>query len=180
MVMQNFQVTDQRDGGDLGGRSRRQVNSLGFLVCALGLAYAYYAQLGQGVEPCPLCIFQRLALAAVGLAFLAAAVHNPRDWGAKVYGVLIDLTATVGLLIAGRHVWLQHLPPEQAPRCGPNLEYMLQTFPLGETLREVLTGSGECAKVDWTLLGLSIPMWNVLLFLVLGAVGLLANWRLRR
>lgn len=178
--MQNFQVKDNRAGGDSGGLSRRLVNSLGFLVCALGLAYAYYAQFGQGIEPCPLCIFQRLALAAVGLAFLAAAVHDPRDWGAKVYGVLIDLAATLGALIAGRHVWLQHLPPDQAPRCGPSLEYMLQTFPLGETLREVLTGSGECAKVDWTLLGLSMPAWNVVLFLALGAVGLLANWRLRR
>lgn len=178
--MQNFQVKVGRASEGAGGWSRRQVNGLGFLVCALGLAYAFYAQFGQGVEPCPLCIFQRLALAAVGLLFLVAALHNPRDWGAIIYGVLIDLAATLGVLIAGRHVWLQHLPPDQAPRCGPSLEYMLQTFPLGETLREVLTGSGECAKVDWTLLGLSMPMWNVLLFLVLGSVGLLANWRLRR
>ncbi|MBL8251387.1 MAG: disulfide bond formation protein B [Candidatus Competibacter sp.] len=178
--MQNSRLADGRSVEGFGGWSRRQVNSLGFLVCALALAYAYYAQFGQGVEPCPLCIFQRLALAAVGLAFLAAAVHNPRDGGAKLYGVLIDLTATVGLLIAGRHVWLQHLPPEQAPRCGPSLEYMLQTFPLGETLREVLIGSGECAKVDWTLLGLSMPTWNIVLFFALGAGGLLANWRLRR
>jgi disulfide bond formation protein DsbB len=160
--------------------SRRSANSLGFMVCALGLGYAYFVQVGQGVEPCPLCIFQRLALLAVGLLFLLAALHNPQDWGAKVYGVLIDLAATVGLLIAGRHVWIQNLPPEEAPRCGPGLDYMLQNFPLGEALREVLTGSGECAKVDWTLLGLSMPVWNILLFFGLGAFGLMANWRLRR
>ncbi|MER2527299.1 MAG: disulfide bond formation protein B [Candidatus Competibacter denitrificans] len=165
---------------DFRGWSRRSTNGLGFMVCALGLGYAYFVQVGQGVEPCPLCIFQRLALLAVGLLFLLAALHNPQDWGAKVYGVLIDLAATVGLLIAGRHVWIQNLPPEEAPRCGPGLDYMLQNFPLGEALREVLTGSGECAKVDWTLLGLSMPVWNILLFFGLGAFGLMANWRLRR
>ncbi|MBK7541808.1 MAG: disulfide bond formation protein B [Candidatus Competibacteraceae bacterium] len=166
--------------GSVGGLSRRRLNALGFLICALALGYAYYAQYGQGIAPCPLCILQRLALLAVGLALLAAAVHNPRDTGAKVYGVLIDLAATVGMAIAARHVWLQQLPPDQAPRCGPTLEYMLRTFPLGETLREVLTGSGECAKVDWALLGISMPVWNLLLFISLGTIGLLGNWRLRR
>jgi len=165
-------------GGDR--LSRRTLNALGFLACAGGLGYAYYAQYVQGVEPCPLCIFQRLALMAVGLAFLAAAIHDPRGWGAKGYGALIGLAATVGAIIAARHVWLQHLPPEEAPRCGPTLDYMLQTFPLGETLREVLTGSGECAKVDWSLLGLSMPTWNLMFFIGLGAIGLLGNWRLRR
>ncbi|HRD67353.1 MAG TPA: disulfide bond formation protein B [Candidatus Competibacter sp.] len=166
--------------GGFGWLSRRALNALGFLTCAGGLGYAYYAQFVQGFEPCPLCIFQRLALAALGLVFLAATVHDPRGWGAKAYGVLIDLTAMVGAGIAARHVWLQHLPPEEAPRCGPGLDYMLQAFPLGETLREVLTGSGECAKVDWNLLGLSMPTWNLLLFIGLGTIGLLANCWSRR
>lgn len=165
---------------DFRGWPRRWANGLGFMVCALGLGYAYFVQMGQGVEPCPLCIFQRLALLGVGLLFLLAALHNPQGWGAKAYGLLIDLAATVGVLIAGRHVWIQHLPPGEVPTCGPGLNYMLQNFPLGEALREVLTGSGECAKVDWTLLGLSMPEWNILLFLGLGAFGLLANWRLQR
>ncbi len=178
--MSDSQAMDIATDSGFGWLSRRPLNALCFLVCACGLGYAYYAQFVQGFEPCPLCIFQRLALMAVGLVFLAAAIHNPRGWGAKAYGVLIDLTATVGVGIAARHVWLQHLPLEEAPRCGPSLEYMLQAFPLGETLREVLTGSGECAKVDWSLLGLSMPTWNLLLFLGLGTVGLLANWRLRR
>lgn len=176
--MLDSQMMDVSASG--GWLTRRSLNVLGFLICASGLGYAYYAQFVQGFEPCPLCIFQRLALAAVGLVFLAAAVHHPRDWGAKVYGVLIDLVATVGAVIAARHIWLQHLPPEEAPRCGPGLDYMLQTFPLGETLREVLTGSGECATVNWSLLGLGIPTWNLLLFLGLGTIGLLGNWRLRR
>lgn len=165
---------------DLDKISRRWVNTLGFSVCALTLGYAYFAQFGQGVEPCPLCIFQRLGFLAVGLLFLLAAVHNPQDWGAKVYGVLIDLAALAGMLVAGRHVWIQSLPPDKAPRCGPGLDYMLQNFPLGEALREVLSGSGECAKVDFTLFGVGVPVWNIVLFLALGLMGLAANWRLRR
>lgn len=96
-----------------------------------------------------------------------------------MYGVLIGLVAAIGAGIAGRHVWLQHLPPEQAPRCGPGLDYLLETLPLSETIREVLTGSGECAKVDWSLLGLSIPEWTLPLFLGLGVLGVFANWRRR-
>ncbi len=160
--------------------SRRLLNTLGFLTCAFGLGYAYYAQFGLGFEPCPLCIFQRLALMGVGLLFLAAMIHNPHEWGAKAYGLLVGLTTVVGAGIAVRHVWLQQLPPEEAPRCGPGLDYMLQTFPLSETIREVLTGSGECAKVDWTLLGLSMPTWTLLLFLGLGVAGVIGNGWLRR
>ncbi len=161
--------------GRWGGLSRRMLNGLGTLICAGGLIFSYYAQFYIGLTPCPLCIFQRLALLAVGLVFLAATLHHPQDWGAKVYGALIGLVAVIGAAIATRHVWLQHLPPEEAPRCGPGLDYMLQTMPLNETLREVLTGSGECAEVDWTLLGFSIPEWTLLLFIVLtGGCG--AEW----
>jgi disulfide bond formation protein DsbB len=160
-----------------GSSYRRLLNVLFFLVCAGGLGFAYYAQFYLGLAPCPLCIFQRLALFALGVVFLLAAVHDPNGWGARVYGVLLGSIATVGAGIAARHVWLQHLPPEQAPRCGPGLDYLLETLPLGETVREVLSGSGECAKVDWTLLGLSIPEWTLPLFVGLGVLGVFANWR---
>ena len=95
---------------------------------------------------------------------------------------MIGLVAGVGAAIAARHVWLQHLPPEETPRCGPGLDYLLDTLPLNELVREVLTGSGECAKVDWTLLGLSMPEWTLLLFLGLGVLGVFGNgwWRGRR
>lgn len=177
--MLDTQVMDMATAGGFGWCSRRGVNVLSFLIGACGLGYAYYAQFGQGFEPCPLCIFQRLALLVVAVVFLVAALHHPRGWGAKLYGIVIGLAAGVGAGIAARHVWLQHLPPEEAPRCGPGLDYMLQTLPLSETIRTVLTGSGECAKVDWTLLGLSMPAWTLLLFLALGVVGVLNNWRLR-
>lgn len=159
---------------------RRWANALGFSICAFALGYAYFAQFVQGVDPCPLCIFQRLGFLVVGLLFLLAALHNPRDWGAKVYGVLIGLAALAGMGVAGRHAWIQSLPPDQVPRCGPGLDYMLQNFPLNDALREVISGSGECAKIDFTLFGVGIPLWNVLLFFALGLFALVINWRLRR
>lgn len=177
--MLDTQVMDMATVSGFSWFSRRGVNALCFLIGACGLGYAYYAQFGQGFEPCPLCIFQRLALLVVAVLFLVAALHHPRGWGTKLYGVVIGLAASVGAGIAARHVWLQHLPPEEAPRCGPGLEYMLQTLPLSETIRTVLTGSGECAKVDWTLLGFSMPEWTLLLFVGLGVAGILGNWRLR-
>ncbi len=177
--MQDLRIISAPPSGRRGEVSRRTLNGLGFLICAGSLGFAYYVQHYLGIEPCPLCIFQRLALLAVGLVFLAATLHGSRDWGAKMYGVLVGLTTGIGAGIAARHVWLQHLPPEEAPRCGPSLEYMLQAFPLNETLREVLTGSGECARVDWTLLGFSMPEWTLLLFVVLGVAGVIGNWRLR-
>ena len=177
--MRDLQLIGDSMSEPFGASCLRLLNALGFLICAGGLGFAYYAQFYLGLEPCPLCIFQRLALLAVGLAFLAAALHNPRGWGAKVYGVLVGLTAGVGASIAARQIWLQHLPPDKVPRCGPSLDYMLEAFPLTETIREVLTGSGECAKVD-LLLGVSVPIWTLLLFLGVGTVGVVGNWRLRR
>ena len=175
--MQNSPRIDAVRAGRGAWRSRRPVNGLGALLCVAGLLFAYYAQFYLGLAPCPLCILQRLALLAVGLTFLAAALHHPQHWGARAYGVLIGLLAATGAGIAARHTWLQHLPPEQTPRCGPGLDYMLETLPLNETLREVLTGSGECAEVDWTLLGLSLPEWTLVLFVGLGVAGVMNNWR---
>ena len=156
--------------------SRRLANGLGFLACTSLLGFAYFLQFYQDLEPCPLCIFQRLAIFGLGIVFALAAVHNPKAWGARVYGLLLLLIAGIGASIAARHVWLQHLPPEQVPECGPGLEYMLETFPLAETISTVLRGSGECGEVVWTFLGLSIPSWTLLVFIGLGLLGLLRNW----
>lgn len=155
--------------------SRRAVNLLGFFTCAGLLAYAYYTQYYQYLDPCPLCIFQRVAMAALGVVFLSAALHDPRGWGARVYALLLALVAAAGIGIAARHVWLQNLPADQVPACGPGLDYMLETFPFTETLRLVLRGSGDCATVDWTLLGLSMPAWVLIAFLGLGSMGLARN-----
>jgi disulfide bond formation protein DsbB len=156
--------------------SRRVVNFLGFLACAGLIAYAIlWLQLVDELEPCPLCIFQRVAFAVLGVVFLAAAIFPAGHIGARVYAVLVALSAAVGAAIAGRHVWLQNLPPDQVPECGPGLGYMFEAFPLAETLKMVLTGSGECAELSWSFLGLSIPAWALVWFVLLGVAGALRN-----
>ncbi|MEO5566615.1 MAG: disulfide bond formation protein B [Luteimonas sp.] len=142
----------------------------GFAVCALLLGYAVFLQLHDYLVPCPLCIFQRVAFAALGLALLMAGLHAPRGaTGRRAWGMLALLAAIAGIGIAGRHVWLQHLPPDQVPMCGPGLEFLTEAMPLSSVIRTVLTGSGECARIDWTLLGLSMPEWSLLWFALLAA-----------
>jgi disulfide bond formation protein DsbB len=158
----------------------RLANALGALACAGLMAYALYVQHGLGLEPCPLCILQRLAVIALGGIFLVAALHPAGAVGRRVYGILLALVALAGSGVAGRHVWLTTLPPERLPACGPGLDFMLESFPLQETLAMVLSGSGECANVDWRFLGLSIPAWVLISLVCLGAYGLVYNWRASR
>lgn len=153
----------------------------GFAVCAALLCYAVFAQYGQLYEPCPLCIFQRIAMAAVGLVGLAAAVHNPRSRGGRMaWGLLAFVAAGTGAAIATRHVWLQHLPPDQVPACGPTLAYMVESMPSWlDVVKKVLAGSGECAEVNWKLLGFSMPEWTLLCFVLLALGALAAGFRRR-
>jgi disulfide bond formation protein DsbB len=104
--------------------------------------------------------------------FVIAALHGPLRRGAWIYGALAFAIAAIGAAIAARQVWLQHLPASQVPACGPGLEYMLERFPLTEALRKVLAGSGECAEVGWTFLGLSIAGWSLVWFVLLGVYAL--------
>lgn len=157
--------------------AHRWFNVAGFLACAALLGYAYYAQFHDHLDPCPLCIFERLGMIALGVAFLVAALHAPGPMGSRVYATAIAAVALTGAAVAARHVWIQHLPAGQAPVCGPGLDYLLETFPLGKTLRMVLTGSGECARINWTFLGLSMPEWVLSWFVGLGTAGFLCNWR---
>lgn len=153
----------------------------GFLVCVGLLGAALYTQYYQHQIPCPLCSFQRGAFALLGLVFLIGGLHGPRSRGGRmVYGLLGLVPALIGIGIAGRHVWLQHLPADKVPACGPDLAYMMEAFPLGDVLRQVLTGSGECAEVTWRLLGLSMPEWSLLWFVVLTLWLLMAAFRRRK
>lgn len=157
--------------------SKRTLNLAGFLACAGLMAYALYAQYQLMLAPCPLCIFQRVAVIALGLVFLLAFIHNPAAWGARIYALLMLVAAGAGAFVAGRHVWLQNLPPDKVPSCGPGLDFMLESFPALEVLEMVLTGSGECANVDWSLLGLSMPAWVLIAVGALGVFGVLNNLR---
>ena len=154
---------------------------LGFLACVALLAYALYSQYYEGLMPCPLCTFQRGAFLLLATAFLFGALHAPKSRGGRrTYGVLALLAAGMGMVVAGRHVWLQHLPADQVPACGPDLSFMMEAFPLADVLRKVFTGSGECAEVDWTFAGLSMPEWSLIWFVGLALLALYAGFRRRK
>ena len=154
---------------------------LGFFACLSLLGFALYSQYFLGLNPCPLCSFQRGAFVLLAVVFLIGALHSPGRKGARAtYGVLALLAGAVGIAVAGRHVWLQHLPADKVPACGPDLAYMMEAFPFADVLRKVFTGSGECAVVDWTFLGLSMPEWSLAWFVALVAWALFAAFRSRK
>jgi len=149
---------------------------LGALACLSLLSIGAYFQFILGLEPCPLCISQRLAILLTGIIFLIAVLHNPGSVGINCYAILGAISALFGASISTRHVWLQHLPPELVPECSPGISFMLQNFPLFDTVKLMLNGTGDCAKIDWTLLGFSMPAWTLVAFLSLAALSVLQIW----
>jgi disulfide bond formation protein DsbB len=129
------------------------------------MGFGLYLQQWEHLEPCPLCIFQRYAFVVTGLIALIAAIQGPRKIGAWIYGALVAVSAGTGAIIAGRQTWLQHNPPN-ALDCGPDLAYMLDSLPLAQVLPKVFKGEGDCAKVVWKFLGLSIPEWALVWFVL--------------
>ena len=156
---------------------RRSLNLLGFACCVGLMAYALYAEHVLLLTPCPLCILQRLAVISLGIVFLAAAIHGASGAGRYVYAALIALATLAGAAVAGWHVWMQNLPADQVPTCGPGLDYMLESFPLADVLKMVFSGSGECASIDWQLLGLSMPAWVLIAIVIVGGFGVWNNLR---
>ena len=144
----------------------------GATVCAALLGFGYYLQYVQGLEPCPLCMVQRGFFYVVMALFILAALHAPGRVGTAIYSALIVLFAAGGAAAASRQVWLQHLPPDRVPECGPDLFFMLENLPLSRTLEKLFHGSGECAAVDWTFLGLSIAGWSLAWFIALAVYAL--------
>ncbi len=141
----------------------------GALICAGLLGFALYLQHYEYQNPCPLCILQRIAYTALFAVFVVAAIHGPRRTGAYIYSGLLVTIALIGAGVATRQVWLQHLPKDRVPECGPGLDYMLNKFPLTQALEKIFRGSGECAEVGWRMFGLSIAEWSLVWLLVLGA-----------
>ncbi|MDN3452870.1 MULTISPECIES: disulfide bond formation protein B [unclassified Psychrobacter] len=150
------------------------------LMAIIGMSFAMlYLQRNLGLSPCPLCIFQRVGLIIMGGFALIAALFNPKS---KVMRLLLWLGSLAGIgwatSVAGRHVWLQHLPADQVPSCGPGLNYWLDTLPMLQVFKEVFAGSGECAAIDWTFMGLSIPEQSLIFFSILLIVHVLILWRI--
>jgi len=157
--------------------SPRTVNFGLAIIAVVSIAFALYLEHLLQLEPCPLCMTQRVFIVLVGVLGFIGALHNPDALGRRVYGVLCTLAAVTGGAIAARHVWLQHLPADQVPACGPSLEYMLETLPFSETLSIVMMGDGNCAEVVWSFMGFSIPELTLLLFV--GVTGICV-WQVLR
>ena len=143
------------------------------LACACLLAFGYYLQYYDNQDPCPLCLVQRGFFYAVFAIFAVAALHSPGKTGKYLYCAAATLFALGGLGVAARQVWLQHLPADQVPACGPDLFFMMENFPLGRMLEKLFMGSGQCAEVNWKFLGLSIAEWSLAWFV---ALALYAAW----
>lgn len=160
----------------------RSLQVLLVVMSLVGMGFALlFLQRYMGFSPCPLCVFQRIGLIVMGGFALIAALFNSKS---MIIKLLLWLGSLVGIVwatgVAARHVWLQHLPADQVPSCGPGLDYWLDALPMRQVLNEVLSGSGECASVDWRLLGLSIPEQSLLFFSLLLLIHALIFWRILR
>lgn len=146
----------------------RPLSVLGFLICIGLLAYAFYMEYVLLLEPCPLCWLQRFVFMGFAVVFLLCALQNPRSWGRYIYALVFGMLTILGVGLAGRHLWLQSLPAEVQPECGLGVTYMLDVKPLTEVIAWAARGTGECAEIQWTFVGLSIPGWTFIAFIVLG------------
>lgn len=138
-----------------------------FAICAGVIGVGLWLQQAKGIEPCPMCVMQRYAFVLAGFVALIGALHGPTGWGRRIYAMLILLTAIGGASVAVRQSWLQHNPPKVA-ECGADLDFMLDSFPLTDALPMIFRGAGDCSKVDWTFVGLSIAELALVWFVVIG------------
>lgn len=151
----------------------RIVNLLGAIGCASALIIAVvYFQQHLGLEPCYLCITQRVFVAIVGIIFLLAALHNPLSRGQKIYSGLGIAASISGGFFSVKQLWLQNLPEDSIPACGPPVDYLMDVFPASEVITMLIRGDGNCAKVQWELFGVSMPGWVLFVFIVLAGIGL--------
>lgn len=146
----------------------RPMSILGLLVCVGLLAYAFYMEHVLLLEPCPLCWLQRFVFMGFAVVFLVCALQNPRGWGRYAYVLVFGLLTILGVGLAGRHLWLQSLPVEAQPECGLGITYMLDVKPLAEVIAWAARGTGECAEIQWSFAGVSIPGWTFIAYVVLG------------
>ena len=161
----------------------RALNCLGLLACMASLLFAIlYLEKTLHLDPCPLCILDRIVLAGMGIIFFLSMMHDSKSIFLKIYSLLVVTLSLTGIGLASRHIWLQNLPADRVPECGPDLYFMLETLPFSDVVRRVFTGSGSCAQVDWTFAGLSIPWQTLILFtclLLLSSLLVTKAWRPR-
>jgi len=144
----------------------RDLNACLVVLATLLLGVALVMEYGFDLAPCALCMTQRLWLILAGLS---AAIAMLTDVHRRLFAVLGLGAIGIGASFSLRQLWLQHLPAEQAPSCGPGFDYMLDVLPLGEILTAMTVGTGQCSEVLWRFLGISIPGWALVGFILLGA-----------
>lgn len=146
----------------------RALNLVIVLAVVAAMLFAiFYLEGVLYLEPCPLCIVDRVLLVLIALTCLIALIHNSKGLFSWIYTSVAGLLSAIGVAVSARHIWLQNLPPDEVPECGPDLMYMLDVFPLADVIKRVFTGSGQCAEISWTFLGLTIPQQTLLLFIFL-------------
>jgi disulfide bond formation protein DsbB len=150
----------------------RQLNGWGLLITLAMLAGSYILEYGLGLTPCPLCVLTRWTVVLIAVVFLLALLHNPKKTGVRIYALVNLLLAVLGIVINVRHIWLQNLPPDQAPACAPGLDYMLQVMPLKDVLIKIFSGTAECSAVDWQFLKLTLPEWTLIFIVILVMINL--------
>jgi protein dithiol:quinone oxidoreductase len=150
----------------------RTINFLNFGICCGLIFFAYYLQEVANLHPCPLCVLERLIFAILSLVFLLMGIHNPQKKGLQIYGIIILFFTLLGMFFAGRHLWLQSQPNALGEICVPGVSYLLKSLPLSQAIKVMFLGSADCAKVNWSFLGLSIPGWTFLFFDVFALVSL--------
>lgn len=160
--------------------STRVLNGFGFIITILAMGFAFFLEYIVELAPCNLCMLQRATMVTLGIIFLIAFLHNPGNIGSRIYAVITTLFAGAGIGLAWRHIWLQNLPPEAIPSCGPDFSYMMEEFPITETIIMILEGSGDCAAVSWRLFGLSIPQQLLFLFVAFTIMTLFQVFRPKR
>lgn len=158
--------------------SYRMLNLAGVIGSVIAMLFAVVVlEKMVGLEPCPLCMIDRVLVVTLGLIFLVAALHNPGPLGQRLYALLGLVVSAAGIAVCARHIWLQNLPADEVPTCAPGLDYMLQTLPMSETLQIIFTTSGECAHIDWTLLGITLPEQTLAVFVGFAVLGLVQLFR---
>lgn len=152
----------------------RKISFFAFLTCIILLGIAMYLQYSLGLKPCPLCVVQRFCIALLALIFMVGALYIPRNRVTRwIFSLFTVIFASLGVLTALRHIWLEHQPIGSVPSCSASLDYMLQNFPMSRTLIQLFNGSGDCAQVTWQFLTLSIPGWTLIFFAIFLLIGLL-------
>ncbi len=146
-------------------KSLRPLMFLGFLITAAMFSTAMYMQHVMYLDPCPLCIVTRVIVLILAILFLITLIINPTGVGRRFTGLLFTLASLSGVIVSSRHSWLQHFPPESLGSCGPGLNYWMENLPASEVIQNVFKGTAECSEVSWTMFGLSIPEWSLIIFI---------------